>query len=414
MAVAIGSGAGCGREEHAAPSVPTSGRQTPAPEPEVAAVAQEPEPVAVAADASAAPPEDASAAGTAADGGAAEAEVVLPEPVRRFEQALKAIEQCERLPDSIRLADQGACLAPVRAARDAIRSPAPVDGEVPAPETVAAWREAMAGVLLRALDDPNPTVVLYALMQNQPDFGRDAQTLARLQELVASADPDIAEWAMTVRLWQRDPGDEAGRLLAESVLESHRFDRVRLVACQYLGDPMFREREGMFDLLRERVDDGNDTELIRNCALTRMGYVGHEEDIDVIAAHLDTPTQQSGAVLALQRGLAKAKAHKAYLKWFEQHANRAGSLQWTAVANLAPPAPGVADYPVAEGTRVLTKILLAKAQPVQVRTAAVKALERLGATAALRGALGRIERGDAGTEVRAAVEQALGAETKTP
>jgi hypothetical protein len=400
--------AACGRGGADPEGVPTSGPKPRTMAPESAV---DPAPPGATRpggpDVEAGPTEDAGVE-PADDVQVAAPEIDLPEPIRVFERAMRAVADCERLPDSIRVKDQTACLTPVTTARDAIRSPPPVEGEPVSPEMVAALRAALAESLGRTLDDPHPTVVLYALMHNQPDFARDPATLAKLQRLVESDDPDIAEWAMTVRFWQRNPADEGARLLALSVLESHRFDRVRLVACQYLGDPMFRGREGMFDLLRARADDDNDTELIRSCAVTRMGYLGSDADIDAIAAHLSSPLRQAGAVQALQRGLASPKAHKAYLTWFDKRAQDAGAIQWTAVANLAPPSPGAASYPVAEGTRVLAKLVLSKAQSVQVRVAAVKSLERLGASAELRSLasrLGAMKDADS-AEVRAAVERA--------
>ncbi len=402
-AVALTMLGGCGRSAADPEGVPTSG---PPPRTTAPGSAIHPTRPGVA-DAAAAPAEDASAAAAAPD---------LPEPIRVFERAMHAVADCERMPDSIRVKDQARCLAPVSAARDAIRSPPPVEGEPVSPETVTALREALAESLGRFLDDPNPTVVLYALMQNQPDFARDPATLAKLQALVSSDDPDIAEWAMTVRLWQRNPADEGARLLALSVLDSHRFDRVRLVACQYLGDPMFRGREGMFEVLRARADDDNDTELIRSCAVTRMGYLGSDADIEAIAAHLPSTLRQAGAVQALQRGLASPKAHRAYLSWFDKHAAQTDAIEWTAVANLAPPSPGVASYPVAEGTRVLSKLVLARPQSAQVRVAAVKSLERLGAAAELRALASRLSamKDPASAEVLVAVERAIAAAPPAP
>lgn len=402
---------GCGRSAADPEGMPTSG-----PPPRTIAPESAVDPTPPGVSHTEAPPAEDAGVAPAEDIAVAAAEPNLPEPIRAFEQAMHAVADCERLPDSIRVKDQTRCLAPVGAARDAIRSPPPVEGVPVSPEMVTALREALAASLGRILDDPNPTVVLYALMQNQPDFARDPATLAKLQALVDSDDADIAEWAMTVRFWQRNPADEGARLLALSVLESHRFDRVRLVACQYLGDPMYRGREGMFDVLRARADDDNDTELIRNCAVTRMGYLGSDADIDAIAAHLPSPLRQAGAVQALQRGLASPKAHKAYLNWFDKHAQDAGAIEWTAVANLAPPSPGAASYPVAEGTRVLVKIALAKAQSVPVRAAAVKSLQRLGANAELRTLASRLEtmKDPGSAEVRAAVERAVPAPSAPP
>ncbi|MEZ4268861.1 MAG: hypothetical protein R3F39_21100 [Myxococcota bacterium] len=412
VALALMLAVGCGRSAADPEGVPTSGPKPRTTAPESAidpAPLNAPDAVEPAAEEDASPP-------VAEDVAVAQPERNLPEPIRAFERAMHAVADCERLPDSIRVKDQASCLAPVVAARDAIRSPPALEGEPVSPEMVTALRELLADSLLRLLDDPNPTIVLYALMQNQPDFARDPATLARLQQLLESEDPDIAEWAMTVRFWQRNPADEGARLLALSVLESHRFDRVRLVACQYLGDPMFRGREGMFEILRARADDENDTELIRNCAVTRMGYLGGDEHIDAIASHLGSALRQAGAVQALQRGLASPKAHKAYLSWFEKHAAKADAIQWTAVANLAPPSPGAASYPVADGTRVLSKLVLSKPQSAQVRAAAVKSLERLGATAELRALASKLGamKDPASAEVLAAVERAIAAAPPSP
>lgn len=391
LAVAALAG-GCKSETPAEPAkpVPTTGAEkAPA-----AAPKPEPPPAAEAPPVEAAPAEPPAPADP------------VEKALAEFEQALLETAKCPKKQNSIRAEDQNACLAPVKEKKAALRSP---QGELAnAPDARQRLRDGLAKLLMKLLDHEDPTVVLHALMYNQADLSVAEGLEAKLTELLEKDQEDIAEWAAITRFWRRDPADEATSGLAKKLFDAHKHERVRLAACQYLGDATFRGKRDHFDVLAAEAKDAEAAPLLRSCAVTRLGYVGSDEDIPALLEHLAEPRTQYAALYALQRGLKSEKAVKAYVDWFEKHAGDEKAIHWGSLTLFVPKVE-VPGFPDKKAAKVLSKLASRKDLHHRGRALAAEGLASLGAKAELEKLLkqyGKATEGD-DLEVKKALEGAI-------
>ncbi|MGM0578528.1 MAG: HEAT repeat domain-containing protein [Myxococcota bacterium] len=369
---------GCRKDEASAPAPEpeqTEPEQTePAPEPEEPTEPRTP-------DAAEAPPGDAGeqpspdASGAVRDNADPEPEFAEG-PLGDFERALHAVADCDKREGSIRVKDRGRCLRALQEARATLRDPSA--DVAPTPEERKRLREEFSLILRESLDHEDPTIVLYALMHNQADFDSAPATVVRLEDLMESEHREIAEWAAIARFWRRGGAMEDTSELAKETLAGHRHDRVRLAACQYLGDATFRGNREHFDLLLERARDGDEVALIRSCAVTRLGTLGSDEDIPTIAGFLDKQLTQYAAVFALQRGLRSEEAWDAYLDWFEAHLDDPEAIQWGTVTIFLPWKGDLDRFPQERAAEILEKLATEDGLHPKGRVLAVEHLATLG------------------------------------
>jgi hypothetical protein len=364
--------AACGGEKQpteprkaSVPAAPTT--QVPVSQPTATAV-PEPPPAAKQADPPAAP--------------AAPAPPSAESLVKGYKDALYAVASCEKRPNSIQVKNTSECLKPLWDARKAIRqAPAEV-----APEAAArqALRDKVRDVLLQALDQPDRTVMLYALMNNQAEFDREEPTLKKLESLMTHEDASIAEWAAIARFRQRRPDDAPSLTLAQATLKEHVHDRVRLAACQFLGDTAFKATREHYDLLLSYANNQEEKKLIRSCAVTRLGYVGEEKDIKAIAGFLADVKLQYSAVYALRHGINSKEAFAAYVDFYLKNAKSPDAIEWGSLSIFVPWQNQLDNFPTEKAVKAMSLILTNPAMNGWARKRAADNLGKLRAADELK------------------------------
>ena len=331
--------------------------------------------------------------------------------VAALERALLAVKACPRKPDSIRVADPKTCLHPVQLARAALKNP--TRELAPDDQARKDMRARLAKVLVAALDDPDLTGVLYALVHHQADFDASDATENKLTALLDNPQEDIAQAAGMARFYRHDAEDTKTIALAKRTLDAHRNDRVRLAACVYLGDRAFRGNREHYELLLAKASNKDEASIVRGCAVSRLGFVGEDGDVKDIAQFLDSPMTQYAALATLQRGLATRKAFDTTIGWLEQNATRQdAALQWGALTMLLPSRRAAEAFPKARAVRALTKVVTFSDHLERVRTQAVKLLGKLEATKQLAKVKRKLKKSTAEGDV--AVVKAIDSELGIP
>jgi hypothetical protein len=301
-----------------------------------------------------------------------EAPTGTPEP--SFKEAMTGILACDRAEDGLRLESPELCLLPARRARAAILEAASESGS---PE------ERLAPALKQLLDHPEPTVVMYTLMEHQAYLRATPETVHALESLLKSPLEPVAEAAATARLALRDAPARETRSRALSMFSTHLLRRVRHAACRHLGLPVYKGDQGVFKALIAAANNSEIELLIRSCAAREAGHIATARDLKTLIGLLDTLDIQQSALVGLRRGLGTAKAIAAYVRWFDRHATQPAKIHWTAMHVFLPWDTGLERMPREATLRVLSRIAAHREHTSKVRALAIEGLIRLKAKAAL-------------------------------